>query len=217
MWNCGALFAGIGGFCLGFQRAGIPTAWAIENDPHAVRTYGENFPETRLIAEDVTTVSVASHGLEPVDVLTAGFPCQSFSQAGTKQGFDDPRGELFYQIIRLIEEFGAQRPKVLVLENAPFLQYGEGGTWFMRISNAIRRAGYWFKPESSRVLDSYELTDLPQQRQRLFMIALSTEYFRSGRFDFPVDRDPRKKTLAHFVDFEGEYPEFTPRPMRGQN
>ncbi|HLL31320.1 MAG TPA: DNA (cytosine-5-)-methyltransferase [Allosphingosinicella sp.] len=204
-WKCGALFAGIGGFCLGFREAGIKTSWAVENDAHAATTYCENFPDTRLIAEDVKTISVKSHGLEAVDVLTAGFPCQSFSQAGTRQGFEDPRGELFYEIIRLIEEFGSNRPKVLVLENAPFLQYGEGGTWFMRVSNAIRKAGYWFKPDSSCVLDTYELTELPQQRQRLFMVALSTEFFRSGRFQFPSDPYMGQKELSRYVDFEGEY------------
>jgi DNA (cytosine-5)-methyltransferase 1 len=207
MWKCGALFAGIGGFCLGFRDAGIPTAWAVENDAHASTTYRANFPNTRLISEDVTDVGVVSHRLEPVDILTAGFPCQSFSQAGTRQGFEDPRGELFFQVIRLIEEFGADRPKVLVLENAPFLQYGEGGTWFMRISNAIRKAGYWFKPESSRILDSFELTELPQQRQRLFMVALSTDFFRSARFEFPSEKCTRPKRLSDFVDFEGQFDE----------
>lgn len=134
--NCGALFAGIGGFCLGFERAGFKTAWAVELNEHACQTYHANLPTARLLCKSVEEVSVVSDALEPVDVLHAGFPCQSFSQAGERKGFDDPRGRLFFEIIRIIEEFGPRRPKVLVLENAPFLRYGEGGAWFLDLQRA---------------------------------------------------------------------------------
>ena len=139
--KCGALFAGIGGICTGFGNAGLPTTWAVEADPHASSTYAKNFPDTRLISRDIREVTVGGDNLEPVDILHAGFPCQSFSQAGAKMGFNDPRGRLFFEVIRLIGEFGANRPSVLVFENAPFLRYGEGGAWFLELQNAIRRAG----------------------------------------------------------------------------
>jgi DNA (cytosine-5)-methyltransferase 1 len=200
--KAGALFSGIGGFCYGFQEAGIPTAWAVEFDRHAADTYAHNFPETRLIRKDIRTVTVAGDELEPVDILHAGFPCQSFSQAGEKAGFEDDRGKLFFEIIRLLGEFGANRPKILVLENAPFLRYGEGGAWFLRIQNEIRKAGYWFREENSAELNTFVLTGLPQQRVRLFMVALSTEAFPSGRFQFPSSPDLRPKRLEDFIDFE---------------
>jgi DNA (cytosine-5)-methyltransferase 1 len=183
--KCGAIFAGIGGFCAGFGKAGLPTSWAVELDSHAALTYRHNFPNAHLLHRSVTDVAVAADDLEPVDVLHAGFPCQSFSQAGERRGFDDPRGQLFFQIIRIIEEFKDRRPAVLVLENAPFLRYGEGGAWFLELQKAVQKAGYWFRPENSRELSALDLTALPQQPTRLFMVAFSMGHFRSGRFAFP--------------------------------
>lgn len=162
-FRCGALFAGIGGFCLGFEQAGFKTAWAVEQNEHAAMTYRENLPHVRLLEKSVEEVSVNGDALAAVDVLHAGFPCQSFSQAGGRKGFDDPRGRFFFEIIRLVNEFRSNRPKVIVLENAPFLRYGEGGAWFLQLQHAIRKAGYWFRPENSAELSSDQLTALPQQ------------------------------------------------------
>jgi len=201
--KCGALFSGIGGFCLGFEQAGFNTAWAVEVNEHAATTYASNLPHVRLLTKSVVDVSVSGDGLEPVDVLHAGFPCQSFSQAGERRGFEDDRGKLFYEIIRLINEFGPNRPKVLVLENAPFLRYGEGGAWFLELQRAIRKAGYWFRPENSCELTANELTPLPQQRTRLFMVALSMDAFRSGRFEFPAEKDKSPKDMRRYIDFDG--------------
>lgn len=200
--KAGALFSGIGGFCLGFEAAGIPTAWAVEFDSHAADTYAHNLPGPRLIRKDVRSVSVQGDSLEEVDVLHAGFPCQSFSQAGERAGFDDERGKLFFEIVRLLKEFGDRRPKVLVLENAPFLRYGEGGAWFLRLQNEIRKAGYWFREENAAELNAFKLTDLPQQRVRLFMVALSTAHFSSGRFSFPSVGNVEPKDLSNFIDFD---------------
>lgn len=202
-FSCGALFSGIGGFCLGFEQAQFETRWAVEFDEHAARTYSANLDHVRLLEKSVEAVSVAADQLEPVDVLHAGFPCQSFSQAGEKRGFEDPRGQLFFEIIRLIGEFGKNRPKVLVLENAPFLRYGEGGAWFLELERAIRKAGYWFGPANCAELTTNELTELPQQRTRLYMVALSMSAFRSGRFDFPSERDTVPKDMRRWIDFDG--------------
>ena len=201
--KCAALFAGVGGFCLGFARAGLPTAWAVELDEHAASTYRYNFPNVRLLQKSVTHIGVSVDDLEPVDVLHAGFPCQSFSQAGSRSGFNDPRGRLFFEIIRLIEEFKDQRPSVLVLENAPFLRYGEGGAWFLELQRAIQKAGYWFRPGNSQELNAFDLTSLPQQRVRLFMVAFSMRCFRSGRFSFPTRRNETAKNLSAYIDFDG--------------
>ena len=199
----GALFAGIGGFCAGFGSAGVSTTWAVELDEHAAMTYRRNFPNVRLLQKSVVDVRVDADALEPVDVLHAGFPCQSFSQAGGRKGFDDPRGQLFLEIIRIIGEFKDRKPAILVLENAPFLRYGEGGVWFLRLQKEIQRAGYWFRPENCEELSAYRLTALPQQRTRLFMVALSMQHFRSGRFHFPSDLHPGKKDLSAYIDFQG--------------
>jgi DNA (cytosine-5)-methyltransferase 1 len=202
--KAGSLFSGIGGFCLGFQAAGITTAWAIDKDFYATETYRRNISRTRVINEDIQKVSVSSYDLEPVEVLHAGFPCQSFSQAGGRQGFNDPRGKLFYEIIRIISEFKDRKPKVVVLENSPYLRYGEGGVWFLELQKQLQRTGYWFREMNCAELNAYDITCLPQQRIRLYMVAFSMQHFKSGKFQFPNEKDGRRKRLADYIDFDGE-------------
>ena len=99
--NVGSMFAGIGGICLGFQQAGFNIVWANEKDAAACRTYRHNFGDKYLVEADVKKIDVRS--VPKLDILTAGFPCQPFSVAGPHKGFDDKRGNLFFQIIRIAE------------------------------------------------------------------------------------------------------------------
>ena len=199
----GALFSGVGGFCLAFEAAGFKTAWANDVDQYSAQVYRHNFPKNRLIEKDVRKLSVLKDKLEPVDVLHAGFPCQSFSQAGSRDGFDDERGKLFFEIIRLVKEFKKNKPAVIVLENAPFLTMGEGGTWYLEITRQLQRAGYWFRDSSAQILDLFDLTPIPQKRARLFMVAWSTDHFRDGRFSFPKPEKIPAKDASKFIDFTG--------------
>jgi DNA (cytosine-5)-methyltransferase 1 len=201
--KAGALFAGIGGFCIGFERVGIKTVWAIEYDNASVKTYASNIKNVNLIEKDVRDVRIEEDNVEPVDVLHAGFPCQSFSQAGERRGFDDPRGKLFYEIIRLVDEFKDRKPSVIVLENSPFLRYGEGGSWFIELSKEIKKAGYWFRDSNCAELDAYDLTWLPQKRNRLFMVAFAIERFKNGKFTFPNKKNEEEKDLTRFINFSG--------------
>ena len=199
-YTAGALFAGIGGFCRGFGDQRIKTAWACELDEHACTTYSANFPDVKLLRRDVRTLKADQ--LQPVDVLHAGFPCQSFSQAGNRLGFEDERGKTFFEIIRLLHEWGPNRPSVLVMENSPFLQDGNGGEWFLQVQSAIRRAGYWFADGNAKVLSTQAYTALPQQRSRLFMVALSTDDFWDGALKWPMPIASIEKRLENYVDFE---------------
>lgn len=199
--TAGALFSGIGGFCIGFEKAGIETKWAVELDRRAVETYKENLKNVRVINDDIKEVTVEKNGLEPVDVLHAGFPCQSFSQAGDRKGFDDPRGQLFFEIIRLIREFGKNKPSVIVFENSPFLKIGENGSWFLRIEKEIKKAGYWFREANAKELDVFNLSYSPQKRNRLFMVAFSISHFKNGKFTFPESKHSSVKKLSDFVEF----------------
>ena len=207
-FKAAAVFAGIGGFCLGFEEAGIKTVWAIENDKEATLTYSKNLKEVNLVKRnslpaDINDVSVAKNDLEPVDILHAGFPCQSFSTAGEQTGFKDPRGKLFYELIRIIKEFKDRKPSVIVFENTPNLRGGGGGAWFLEITKEIKKAGYWFRESNSAVLDTYELTNFPQQRKRLFMVAFSINKFMNGNIEFPIKKNRSKKDLSKFIDFAG--------------
>lgn len=206
--TAGALFSGIGGFCLGFEQVGIKTAWAIENNPLAVMTYEHNIKNVRVIKTgceptSILDVKVKNADLEPVDVLHAGFPCQSFSQAGERKGFDDPRGQLFYEVIRIVEEFKDRKPSVIVLENSPHIRHGDGGSWFIELTKAIKKAGYWFRDTNCAELDPYVLTPLPQKRNRLFMVAFSIDHFKNGKINFPSQKDENAKNLTDYIDFSG--------------
>lgn len=205
--KAGALFAGIGGFCVGFQKSNIPTEWALENDLAAVATYTANIGNKVLLDDaglpkSIKEISVIGDGLCPVDVLHAGFPCQSFSVAGERKGFDDPRGQLFYEIIRLVKEFGDARPSVLLLENSPNLRVGEGGSWFIELANQIKKAGYWFRETNAFELDSFDYTHVPQRRKRLFMVAFATNRFRNGKISLHLPMTSTQKDLSEFINFD---------------
>ena len=91
----------------------------------------------------------------------------------------------------------------LILENAPYLRYGEGGSWFLELQKEIQKAGYRFRDSNCAELNAYDITALPQQRVRLFMVAFSMQHFRSGKFRFPADRCTEPKRLESYIDFDG--------------
>jgi DNA (cytosine-5)-methyltransferase 1 len=195
-YTVGSLFCGIGGFCFGFEKTGFQTMWANDFDQEAIATYKLNFPKVEAICEDIKTINSSNLALPPVDVIHAGFPCQSFSQAGGRLGFHDERGMLFFEIIKLIQRFGNNKPKILVLENSPYLTVGNGGLWFERVRREIQKAGYWFDNENAIVIDSRKNGGLPQRRERLFMIATSKEHFDYNPFTKIFD----KKTPKHLIN-----------------
>jgi DNA (cytosine-5)-methyltransferase 1 len=206
--KAGALFAGIGGFCLGFEKQNIKTAWAVENELSAVTTYKNNVKDANVLEDASGPLSILNVGVDknqlcPVDILHAGFPCQSFSMAGERKGFDDPRGMLFYEIIRIINEFGDKKPSVIVLENSSNLKSGDGGRWFLELTKQIKKAGYWFRESNAYELNAYDYTHVPQNRNRLFMIAFSADEFKNGRLDLQLNTNESSKDLRQFIDFEG--------------
>ena len=212
--KAGALFAGIGGFCLGFEKHGIKTAWAVENELSAVTTYKNNVKNANVLEDASGPLSILNVGVDknqlcPVDILHAGFPCQSFSMAGERKGFDDPRGMLFYEIIRIINEFGDKKPSVIVLENSPNLKSGDGGKWFLELTKQIKKAGYWFRESNAYELNAYDYTHVPQNRNRLFMIAFSADEFKNGRLDLDLHTNESSKDLRQFINFDSRHDDDT--------
>ena len=135
----GCLFAAMGGFAKAFEAVGGRTLWANERDRFATDTFVANFPHVRHLLKDVKDVSVAGDALESVDVLTAGFPCQPFSNAGLKQGFADERGLAFLHIVRLLGKFARHKPKVLLLENVEHFRTHDDGRTFRRVQAEVMR------------------------------------------------------------------------------
>ena len=114
----GCLFSGMGGFASGLAKAGFEIRWASDNDSSASALFRHRFPNVTFLEKDVRNLSVGADRLSEVDVLAAGFPCQSFSQAGGRRGLEDPPGRLFFEIPRLLAEFEpARRPRLIILEN----------------------------------------------------------------------------------------------------
>lgn len=208
MVTVASLFAGVGGFCAAFKQSGAKVLWANEMDQFAARTYRANHPDTRLYEKPIESLSVLHDSLEPVDILTAGFPCQPFSVAGSKLGFSDPRGRAFFEIIRLLKEFGKNRPKILLLENVPGLLFHDGGASFAKVVNSLQSAGYWFMPPGCHsVLNTMHLTGIPQARDRLFMVALSWDYFDEQEFVFPHEKTESKNPVKDYLDLDEQAPE----------
>ena len=197
-YTCGGLFAGIGGFCFGFEDAGFETLWCNDLSKEAGSAYLRNFDDAHFINSDVKSLN-AMRDLSQVDVLHAGFPCQSFSAAGFRLGFEDPRGQLFFEIVRLLKEWGEQRPKVLVLENSPHLKDGEGGAWFRTVQTEIQRAGYWFTSSNAFVLDTREHGGLPQRRKRLFMIAVNQDFADFNPIDLSGIEPERQMNISDLI------------------
>lgn len=192
----------MGGFCLAFAKEGFDVAWANEKDNFAAQTYTANFPATTLHHKPIQDLDVVGDDLSPVDVLTAGFPCQPFSVAGSKMGFEDDRGKTFFEIIRLIREFGDDRPKILLFENVPHLLTHDRSRTFNRITQEIQAAGYWFMPhQNTAVLNTRVHTDIPQNRERLYMVALSWDHFATSIFNFP-ERATTRRDYKEFLDLD---------------
>lgn len=178
------LFAGIGGIHLAFHKAGAKCVFAAEWDPDARITYERNFKKINpslfaknLFASDISQVE--RNTIPTFDILTAGFPCQPFSQVGHGRGFKDVRGGLFFEIADILK---VKKPKAFFLENVQGLYTHNGGKTFKVIESILtKELGYSFFHKIVRASDH----GLPQHRPRLFMVGFRD---RKIDFEFPAER-----------------------------
>ena len=168
-YKIGSLFAGIGGIDLGFEQAGFVSVWANEIDTFASKTFSLNHKDTKLVVDDICNIKASD--IPDIDVLAGGFPCQAFSVAGYRKGFDDNRGNLFFEIIRILNEMKEQNrlPKVVFLENVKNLHTHDSGNTFKIIKSELEKLGYCVK--NTKVLNSMEYGNLPQNRERIYIVA----------------------------------------------
>ncbi len=185
-----SLFSGIGGIDLGFVQAGFEIVWANEFDEDAARTYRYNFKDSNLVVKNIKKVNIDT--IPDFDVLTAGFPCQPFSSAGMQKGFQDTRGTLFFEIVRVVEK---KRPKVIFLENVANLLGHDDGKTFLTIYNALVPFGYSFKYQ---VMDALDYGNIPQRRARIFIVAFLDDVM-CDRFSFP-EKIKRTTALNDILD-----------------
>ena len=164
------LFAGIGGIRLPFDRLGANCVFSSEWDKYSQVTYERNFGEKPH--GDITKIEASD--IPSFDILLAGFPCQPFSNAGHKKGFEDARGTLFFDICRIVEH---HQPEVIFLENVKAFKNHNKGNTFAVVSETLKNLGY---KVYSKILNAKDF-GIPQNRERIYIIA-----FRSKvKFQFP--------------------------------
>ena len=161
------LFAGAGGTALGMENAGIKHVLLNEFDKDAASTLRLNKPKWNVIEDDVANVDFTVFR-DKIDIIEGGFPCQAFSYAGKKMGFEDTRGTLFYEFARAVKE---ARPKIAIGENVKGLLTHEGGKTLDAMVNVLQDLGY---KVAYKVLRA-QYFDVPQKRERLVIIAVRTD------------------------------------------
>lgn len=178
------LFAGIGGIRIAFERNGGKCVFTSEWDESCQKMYEANFGDkphgdiTKIVAADVP-----NH-----DILAAGFPCQSFSIIGNKQGFEDTRGTLFFDVERILR---AKKPKAFLLENVKQLVSHDGGRTFKVILGKLEKLDYFVHYKILNGLDF----GVPQKRERIILVGFKKNY----PFEFPKSGS-EAKTLSDVLE-----------------
>ena len=165
------LFAGIGGIRIPFEELGGECVFSSEWDKYSQITYEANFGE--IPKGDITKIN--AEDIPKHDLLVGGFPCQAFSQAGLKKGFQDTRGTLFFDIARILK---FHKPKAFLLENVKHLKGHDSGKTFKTIMNVLRDIGY--QTIEYKVLNAKDF-GVPQNRERIFIFGYIDLIF----FEFP--------------------------------
>jgi DNA (cytosine-5)-methyltransferase 1 len=182
------LFAGIGGFRIAMQNLGGKCVFTSEWDKEAQKTYRANFGEVPF--GDITKPHIKNYIPKEFDVLCAGFPCQAFSIAGKRGGFDDTRGTLFFDVAEIIKK---HKPKAIFLENVKGLRSHDKGQTLATILNVLRTDLGYFVPEP-KIINAKEF-GVPQNRERIYIVGFRKD---TGITEFEYPKPFKKK--AKFAD-----------------
>ena len=211
MFKCASFFAGVGGIDLGFEETGaFETVYANEIDKYPAKTFELN----HNIKVDIRDIhEVKSEEIPDFDIMLAGFPCQAFSVAGLREGFNDKkgRGDLFFELIRIIKD---KQPRVVFLENVKNLANHDEGRTFSIILQSLEEAGYC-KPLSN-ILNAMEYGNIPQNRERIYIVVFKNEEDRA-KFNWP-SVTKLNKTVRDVIDFDTKIDEkyyYTPGKYKG--
>ena len=169
-----SLFAGIGGFDIGFENAGFDVIWANDLDKYACETYKANVGNN-IVCGDIREQldNIPEH-----DILIGGFPCQPFSTLGKLKGFEDDRGTMFFYIKKIAQQHDT---KILVLENVKNIMNHDHGNTFKRIISELEEIGYSC---NYNILNTADF-GIPQRRNRTYIVAFNKKYFKDEPFAFP--------------------------------
>ena len=194
-YTIASFFGGVGGIDLGFDGTNkFSSQYINEFDRNAQITISENFPDVNLDRRDIHDVKV--NEVPNTDLVVGGFPCQAFSIAGYRRGFEDERGDLFFELLRIIK---AKKPQAIFIENVKNMVTHDHGNTFKVIREALVMNGYFIKWQ---VLNAKDYGNIPQNRERIYIVGfLNKNVFE--KFEFP-ERIELKKTLKDVIDFNGQ-------------
>lgn len=199
MLKCASFFAGVGGIDLGFENTKrFEVVYANEFDEYPAKTYELN-SRIKVDCRDINRVK--AEDIPGFDILLAGFPCQAFSIAGNRKGFEDERGRgtLFFEVLRIIK---AKKPRVVFLENVKNLVGHDNGNTFAVILEALEKEKYHVK---YKVLNAMECGNIPQNRERIYIVAFKQKEAYKN-FDFPLPIKLTKR-LSDIIDFNKQVDE----------
>lgn len=189
------LFAGIGGFRMAFQELGGECVFSSEWDEQAQKTYYANYGEVPF--GDITKESTKNFIPENFDILCAGFPCQAFSLAGKRRGFEETRGTLFFDVAEILRR---KQPKAIFLENVKGLAIHDKGRTLRVILDTLNEVGY-VVPDPQIVNAMY--FGVPQHRERIYIVGFRKDLgIRKEDFTYPE----QKEVTKHFIDIREENP-----------
>lgn len=160
------LFAGTGAFSHVLEQYGCETVFANDMCIESEKIYNLNH-NIALVNQDLNEVNVED--IPEHDILCGGFPCQPFSIAGKRKGFDDVRSNVFWKIIKILK---AHKPKIIILENVKNLQSHDNGNTFNVISDALKKEKYHIK---YKILNTCEITNIPQNRERIYIVGFKNK------------------------------------------
>jgi len=196
------LFAGAGGMALGMEKAGLHHLLLNDFDKYATQTLKKNRPHWDVIHGDVAKINFKPYKGK-VDVLTGGFPCQTFSYAGKKMGMEDTRGTLFYEFARALKE---SEPKVFLAENVKGLFSHDKGRTLQTMVEVFESMGYEvLEPKVLKAIHYH----VPQKRERVFIVGIQKAYASQVTFAWPQESETRytlKDALKGGTLFETDVP-----------
>ncbi len=189
MITVGSLYSGVGGIDLGFQQEGFSISWSNEWDKNACITFRHNF-DHKLIEKDIWDLDFTK--LSKIDVLTAGFPCQSFSVAGYRKGFKEKRGQHFFRILDCMD---SHKPSIVFLENVKNLKNHDSGNTFKTIVKCLKERDYAIY---DKIINTKELTSLPQNRERIYIVCVKNSINKHQKFSFP-SKNVKTKNISSLI------------------
>jgi DNA (cytosine-5)-methyltransferase 1 len=187
------LFCGIGSFHQSFKSIGFKCVMACDINVDARNTYEKNHNIKPL--GDI--IDINPEEIESYDILCAGFPCQPFSQCGKQKGFDDPRGTLFFQVMKFVK---TNRPKFVILENVQSLLSHDKGVSFEKIKNELIDTDYIVHHKVLLCSDY----GIPQMRKRLFIIGVRSDIAENSDKIMNFDKFRSNVSLSQFLDKQFE-------------